>query len=43
MAQRKTYMDKRAKDTVNKKAIIWTGAIVLALVVAMTVLLIVNP
>jgi hypothetical protein len=43
MAQRKpTYLQKRNKDEVNKKAIIWTGSILLAIVVLMTVLLILN-
>lgn len=40
MAQRKTYLQKRRKDAVNKKAIAWTGGIALAVIVAMTVLLI---
>jgi hypothetical protein len=43
MAQRKpTYLQKRNKNEVNKKAIIWTGSILLAIVVLMTVLLILN-
>jgi hypothetical protein len=40
MAQRKSYLQKREKDTVNKKAIVWTGSIALAVIVAMAVLLI---
>jgi hypothetical protein len=43
MAQRKpTYLQKRNKDEVNKKAIVWTGSIALAVIVAMAVLLILN-
>ncbi|SDO27779.1 hypothetical protein SAMN04487897_11143 [Paenibacillus sp. yr247] len=33
---------RRAKDEVNKKAIIWTGSILLVVIIAMTLLLILN-
>jgi hypothetical protein len=42
MAQRKTYLQKRKKDDINKKAIAWTGGIALAVIVAMTLLLILS-
>ncbi|WP_269432564.1 hypothetical protein [Gordoniibacillus kamchatkensis] len=42
MAQRKTYLQKREKDGVNKKAIAWAGGIALAVIAAMTVLLILD-
>jgi hypothetical protein len=40
MAQRKTYLQKRKQDDINKKAIAWTGGIALAAIVAMTLLLV---
>lgn len=45
MSKRKKqgYMQRRQKEEINKKAIIWVGSIILALVVLMTVLLIWNP
>lgn len=36
------YLSKNKKDEVNKKAIIWVGSILIAIIVLMTVLLIVN-
>ncbi|WP_274381453.1 hypothetical protein [Paenibacillus mesophilus] len=44
MANRKpSYMQRRRKDTVNKKAVIWVGSIIGAIVLLMIVLLIWNP
>lgn len=43
MSKRKlSYSTRKTKDEVNKKAIIWTGSILLAIIILMTVLLIVN-
>lgn len=43
MAQRKpTYLQKRNKNEVNKKAIVWTGSIALVVIVAMAVLLVLS-
>ncbi|WP_261807534.1 hypothetical protein [Paenibacillus sp. N3.4] len=43
MSKRKpTLANRKAKDEINKKAIIWTGSILLAVVIAMTLLLILN-
>lgn len=44
MAKRKpTYIQRRNKDTVNKKAIVWVGSIIGVIIVFMIVLLIWNP
>ncbi|WP_268894379.1 hypothetical protein [Paenibacillus silvestris] len=43
MSKRKpTAVNRRAKEEVNKKAIIWTGAILVVVIVAMTLLLILD-
>ncbi|WP_176706254.1 hypothetical protein [Paenibacillus hemerocallicola] len=44
VANRKpNYMQRRRKDTVNRKAVIWVGSIIGAIVLLMIVLLIWNP
>ncbi|GAA3400808.1 hypothetical protein ACFFNY_15570 [Paenibacillus hodogayensis] len=44
MANRKpSYVQRKQKETVNKKAIIWVGSIIGAIVLLMIVLLIWNP
>jgi hypothetical protein len=43
MSKRKPIAaNRRAKDEVNKKAIIWTGSILLVVIIAMTLMLILN-
>lgn len=43
MSKRKPITaNRRAKDEVNKKAIIWTGSILLVVIIAMTLLLILD-
>jgi hypothetical protein len=42
-SKKQGYMQRRQKEVINKKAIIWVGSIILALVILMTVLLIWNP
>ncbi|MBP1963436.1 hypothetical protein [Paenibacillus aceris] len=43
MSKRKpAAVNRRAKEEVNKKAIIWTGAVFLVIILAMTLLLILN-
>lgn len=43
MSKRKpTAVNRRAKEEINKKAIIWTGAILVVVIVAMTLLLILD-
>ncbi|WP_164821764.1 hypothetical protein [Paenibacillus koleovorans] len=37
------YLQRRQKEEVNKKALIWVGSIIGAIIVLMTVLLIWNP
>ncbi|WP_281272078.1 hypothetical protein [Paenibacillus flagellatus] len=44
MANRKPgYLQRKPKDEVNKKAIVWVGSILGAVVVLMAVLLVWNP
>lgn len=40
--QKPSYLQRKRKDEVNKKALIWTGSILAAIVILMTVLLIIN-
>jgi hypothetical protein len=41
MSKRKpTYLQRKNQDTINKKAIYWTGAVVIVIIILMTVLLI---
>lgn len=43
MSKRKPMMsNRRAKEEVNKKAIIWTGSIMLVVIITMTLLIILN-
>ncbi|MEC0228983.1 hypothetical protein [Paenibacillus alba] len=43
MSKRKPItVNRKAKDEVNKKAIIWTGSIFLVVIIAMALLLILN-
>ncbi|MFD0695821.1 hypothetical protein ACFQZT_17215 [Paenibacillus sp. GCM10027628] len=43
MSKRKPVLvNRRTKDEVNKKAIIWTGSVLLAIIIAMTILLVLN-
>ncbi|MEW9698534.1 hypothetical protein [Paenibacillus sp. SI8] len=43
MSKRKPILAARkTKDEINKKAIIWTGSILLAILIAMTLLLVLN-
>ncbi|BFT70559.1 MULTISPECIES: hypothetical protein [Paenibacillus] len=43
MSKRKpTAVNRRVKEEVNKKAIIWTGAILLVVIIGMTLLLILD-
>lgn len=41
--KKQTYLQRRKKEDINKKAIIWVGSIIVALVILITVLLIWNP
>lgn len=40
--RRPSYTERRKQEAVNKKAIIWSGSVVLGLIILMSVLLIVN-
>ncbi|WJH34507.1 hypothetical protein N6H14_32730 [Paenibacillus sp. CC-CFT747] len=42
MKRKATPVSRRAKNEVNKKAIVWAGSILAAIVILMAVLLIVN-
>lgn len=42
MKKKASYLGKNKKNEVNKKALIWIGSILGAIVILMTVLLIVN-
>ncbi len=43
MSKRKPIMsNRRAKEEVNKKAIIWTGSILLVVIITMTLLIILD-
>ncbi|MDQ0889994.1 hypothetical protein QFZ81_005082 [Paenibacillus sp. V4I9] len=43
MSKRKPIMsNRRAKEEVNKKAIIWTGSILLVVIITMTLLMILD-
>lgn len=44
MAKRKpSYLQRKQKDQVNKKAILWVGSILAAFVILMAILLVWNP
>jgi hypothetical protein len=37
-----SYLQRKRQDGVNRKAIIWSGSVLAAIVIVMTILLIVN-